>query len=57
MLKQQQNIQVRRVAANAQNLPFYASIFDRIASGFVITHLPDLHASFHPMSSFQFGVI
>ena len=41
MLRQQRNIEVRRVVANAQNLPFDDGMFDRIAAGFVITHLPD----------------
>ena len=40
MLKQQ-NKQVRRIVANAQDLPFDACTFERIAAGFVITHLPD----------------
>jgi ubiquinone/menaquinone biosynthesis C-methylase UbiE len=41
MLRQQQNTGVRRVVADAQELPFDADTFDRIAAGFVITHLPD----------------
>jgi len=41
MLKQQKTNGVIRVVANAQDLPFENDTFDRVAAGFVITHLPD----------------
>ena len=41
MLKRQPKNRVIHIAASAQDLPFDDEIFDRIAAGFVITHLSD----------------
>lgn len=41
MLRQQREKGVIRIAADAQDLPFAAGVFDRVAAGFVITHLRD----------------
>jgi ubiquinone/menaquinone biosynthesis C-methylase UbiE len=41
MLRQQRSIRIIRVVGDAQDLPFNNETFDRIAAGFVITHLKD----------------
>jgi ubiquinone/menaquinone biosynthesis C-methylase UbiE len=41
MLKQQKMNRVNRVVADAEQLPFAEGVFERIAAGFVISHLSD----------------